>query len=89
MGAENTTAQNYMKIGVFSSAYNKNRFLQRKDNVFACISDSQEGKVFEQRFGTPTSELTKLRDIMIEYGFAGKLKLVVSLRKEGEAYAPP
>ena len=39
-----------------------------KDSVFACILDSQGKKVFEQRFGTLTSELTKLRDTMVEYG---------------------
>ncbi len=29
-----------------------------KDSVFACILDSHGEKVFEQRFGTLTSELT-------------------------------
>jgi Transposase. len=39
-----------------------------KDSVFACILDSQGKKVFEQRFGTQTSELTKLRDTLVEHG---------------------
>jgi len=39
-----------------------------KDSVFACILDSQGKKVFEHRFGTLTSDLTKLRDNMVEYG---------------------
>jgi len=38
-----------------------------KDSVFACILDSQGEKVFEQRFGTLTSELSKLRDLLIDY----------------------
>ena len=39
-----------------------------KDSVFACILDGQGKKVFEQRFGTLTGELTKLRDMMVEHG---------------------
>ena len=39
-----------------------------KDSVFACILDAQGKKVFEQRFGTLTSDLTKLRDTLVEYG---------------------
>ena len=39
-----------------------------KDSVFACILDAQGKKVFEQRFGTLTSELTGLRDTLVEYG---------------------
>jgi hypothetical protein len=31
-----------------------------KDSIFACILDSHGEKVFEQRFGTLTSELNKL-----------------------------
>jgi Transposase. len=38
-----------------------------KDSVFACILGSQGKKVFEQRFGTLTRDLTKLRDIMVDY----------------------
>jgi len=39
-----------------------------KDSVFACILNSQGEKFFEQRFGTLTSDLTKLRDTMVDYG---------------------
>jgi hypothetical protein len=40
-----------------------------KDSVFACIPGAKREKQFlEQRFGPPTGELTKLRDIMIACG---------------------
>lgn len=38
-----------------------------KDSIFACILDAQGKKILEQRFGTVTNELTKLRDTMVEY----------------------
>jgi transposase len=39
-----------------------------KDSVFACIPNAQGEKILEQRFGTLTGELTKLRDIMVKRG---------------------
>jgi len=39
-----------------------------KDSVFACILDEQGNKIFEQRFGTLTPELTALRDTLVSYG---------------------
>ena len=39
-----------------------------KDSVFACILDEQGKKIFEQRFGTLTPDLDKLRDTLVEYG---------------------
>jgi transposase len=38
-----------------------------KDSVFACILDAQGKKVFEQRYGTQTKELTALRDTLVSY----------------------
>ncbi|GHS93171.1 IS110 family transposase [Bacteroidia bacterium] len=39
-----------------------------KDSVFACILGANEEKIYEGRFGTTTSELTKLRNNLVEYG---------------------
>jgi hypothetical protein len=39
-----------------------------KDSVFACIPDSNGEKILEQRSGTLTGELMKLRDIMVTCG---------------------
>ena len=36
-----------------------------KDSVFACILDEQGKKIFEQRFGTLTPDLNKLREALI------------------------
>jgi Transposase IS116/IS110/IS902 family./Transposase. len=38
-----------------------------KDSVFACILDSQGKKILEERFGTQTSELLKLRSTLVDY----------------------
>jgi hypothetical protein len=39
-----------------------------KDSIFACILDAQGKKIFEQRFGTLTPELTQLHDTLVEHG---------------------
>jgi transposase len=38
-----------------------------KDSVFACILDEQGKKIFEQRFGTLTPDLDKLRDTLVAH----------------------
>jgi len=38
-----------------------------KDSVFACILDEQGKKILEQRFGTLTPELDKLRDTLVAH----------------------
>jgi len=39
-----------------------------KDSVFACILDAQGKKILEKRYGTLTSDLTQLRDTLVEHG---------------------
>jgi transposase len=39
-----------------------------KDSVFACILDEKEEKVLEERFGTLTPELDRLRDLLVAHG---------------------
>ena len=39
-----------------------------KDSVFACILDAQGKKILEKRYGTLTSDLTLLRDNLVEHG---------------------
>jgi transposase len=39
-----------------------------KDSVFACILDEKEEKILEERFGTLTPELDRLRDTLVKQG---------------------
>ncbi|MDR2680066.1 MAG: IS110 family transposase, partial [Tannerella sp.] len=39
-----------------------------KDSVFACILDAQGEKILEERYGTLTPELDRLRDTPVKYG---------------------
>ena len=39
-----------------------------KDSIFACILDEQGKKILEERYGTLTPELDRLRDNLILYG---------------------
>ena len=45
-----------------------------KDSVFACILDEKGEKILEERFGTLTPELDKLRNVLIEHG-AGRVAM--------------
>ena len=45
-----------------------------KDSVFACILDGDGKKILEKRYGTLTTELTGLRDDLIEHG-CGKVAM--------------
>jgi len=45
-----------------------------KDSIFACILDAQGEKILEKRYGTLTSELTQLRENLIEHG-CGKVAM--------------
>ncbi len=38
-----------------------------KDSVFACILDENGEKIFEDRFGTLTPDLDRLRDVLVEH----------------------
>jgi transposase len=38
-----------------------------KDSIFACILDAEGKKILEQRYGTLTPELDRLRDTLVEY----------------------
>jgi len=39
-----------------------------KDSVFACILDDKGEKILEERFGTLTPDLDKLRDTLVAHG---------------------
>jgi transposase len=39
-----------------------------KDSVFACILDEKEEKILEERFGTLTPELDRLRETLVKHG---------------------
>jgi transposase len=39
-----------------------------KDSVFACILDEQGKKILEERYGTLTPDLDKLRDTLVDHG---------------------
>ena len=39
-----------------------------KDSIFACILDEKGEKILEERFGTLTPDLDKLRDVLVKHG---------------------
>jgi transposase len=45
-----------------------------KDSVFACILDEGGKKILEERYGTLTPDLDKLRDVLVFHG-VGRVSL--------------
>ena len=45
-----------------------------KDSVFACILDENGKKILEERYGTLTPDLDKLRDALVHHG-AGRVAM--------------
>jgi transposase len=45
-----------------------------KDSVFACILNEKGEKILEERYGTLTPDLDKLRDVLVEHG-AGQVAM--------------
>jgi transposase len=45
-----------------------------KDSIFACVLDEKGEKILEERYGTLTPDLVKLRDALVEHG-AGRIAM--------------